>query len=748
MTKSPVAADDDNNTSSRHHDHNHVQNFSGKKEKRTQIQAVSSSAGSSRESSLLLSSSLPPSQARSRQSKNAGRWKILRDAILSASNDDTNTKELPPYSDKNASSIHRFEGYNLLKPTPLATKSPLSTDNRHPRQDGRVVGEDEDEDEKLAKKSGVSSKAMNGTNQSVETIMEKLLTRFEFEWDCNEKENDDSGTRHLIMLDRLEIAVLALAAYFSPKGKCMTVVVTTTLSRRNKNMDEEDQIAANLRAIDTATTPTPMSSFNDDLDWFTKLRQRLNGEEDYTNKCLSSATSSRPSQHPPVFVIKLDEKQEMTTTDVASDDGSGTTTTITTTTTTTQILVQESSNRKSTKYCVQRYDLSLIPSTEESNIPEATTRPSSSPSSSPSSLPSSLSLCTREPRAEKKVKLSLSDLVSHRYNQGVDNTGNICVWDSEKTLSYLLYHHWEDFQISNISSVINSSNDNDIDGQRFRILELGTGMAGLSGVALGLRLAATSNKLMVSTHPQSLASATAKHKKIIDVLLTDGNPTGVKNNMINQYLTSLYASAQQQLHRQNQQVAGNGQSNNLPSHSNGSQLLHPYSCLDVNCQKLLWTVDLPEHDTVSAISNYDVLLISDCTHFQNFHAALAVTTLRSLKVGGTAIFCQPSRGKSLENFCRMIEAPPKNSPEGNGDDSGPLISTRWFPQCHPILEEKHQEALRMHAGTDVYDESLHRPKIWIVTKLREITSDDQQRFISVQESRCNNLTSPSNANRN
>ena len=699
------------------HDHNGVNEVSGDKE-RTRIEADSSSC-----TNASPESSLPSSPSRSRQSKNAGRWKILRDAILSASNNDTIIKELPANSDtvnktKNAISIHRFEGYNLLKSTPLAPASPLSTNNNRKQQDGVGEDEDGDEEEKPARKFGVSSKAMNnGTNPSAETIMEKLLTRFEFEWNYDEKPNNDhdgdSGTAHLIMLDRLEIAVLALAAYCSPKGKCMTVVVTTTLSRRNKNMDEEGRIGANLRTT---------SSYNDGLDWFAKLKQRLNGEEDNTSQCLSSDTSPRLSQHPPVFVVKLDEKQEMTTTNVESDDGSGTTTTITTT----QLLVQQSSNRKSTQYCVQRYDLSLKPSKEESNIPKAPTKPSLS---SPLTLPSSLlSLCTREPRNQNKVKLSLSDLISHRYNQGVDNTGNICVWDSEKTLSYLLCHHWEDFHINTIDSVMNSSNDNSTAGQRVRILELGTGMAGLSGVALGLRLASTSNKLMVSMHPQSPSSTSVKHKKIIDVLLTDGNPASVKNNMINQHLTSLYASAQQQLDRQNQQVADNGQ-------CNGSQLLHPYSCLDVKCQKLLWTTDLPEYDTVSTISSYDVILVSDCTHFQNFHAALAVTTLRSLKVGGTAIFCQPSRGKSLENFCRMMETPPKNSHEGDDDNSGPLLSTRWFPQSHPILEEKHEEALRKYSGTDVYDESLHRPKIWIVTKLREITSGDQDRFISVQESR-------------
>jgi hypothetical protein len=116
-------------------------------------------------------------------------------------------------------------------------------------------------------------------------------------------------------------------------------------------------------------------------------------------------------------------------------------------------------------------------------------------------LDDSVSLLTREP---KETHLSLQDLVSHR-TAGVDNTGNICVWDSERTLAYLLYQPEEMLVL--------------VPQTTRRILELGTGMAGLAGVSLALRLA---------------QQQTTKEK--LYVTLTDGHAEGVKNNKINQEL--------------------------------------------------------------------------------------------------------------------------------------------------------------------------------------------------------------------
>jgi predicted nicotinamide N-methyase len=264
-------------------------------------------------------------------------------------------------------------------------------------------------------------------------------------------------------------------------------------------------------------------------------------------------------------------------------------------------------------------------------------------------LDDSVSLLTREP---KETHLSLHDLVSHR-TAGVDNTGNICVWDSERTLAYLLYQP-EEMRVL-------------VPQTTRRILELGTGMAGLAGVSLALRLA---------------QEQTTKEK--LYITLTDGHAEGVKNNKINQELTSAYA----------------------PSH---------YDSLEVDTQVLLWTTDIR-----SDLPPQDLCLISDCTHFQNFHSALAVTILRSLRVGGRALMCQPDRGGSSDNFTDLLMCLKVPIVE--------LVTTNF-----PVIEDMHEKSLEQFP--DTYDEQTHMPRIFILTKLREITQEDSQQFMAHQVAR-------------
>lgn len=269
-------------------------------------------------------------------------------------------------------------------------------------------------------------------------------------------------------------------------------------------------------------------------------------------------------------------------------------------------------------------------------------------------LDNKCSLWTREPR---ESRLSLEDLVSHRTT-GVDNTGNICVWDSERSLAYLLYHHYDDFTALTSIKIQN-------------ILELGAGMAGMAGISLGLRLA----QLQIENK--------------INVTLTDGHSDGVKNNLINQHLTEAYSKT-------------------LSQH-------HPYLSLSVSSRVLLWTTDT---ETTSA-KGQDVVLVSDCTHFQNFHAALAITMLRSLRKGGVALFCQPDRGDSLKNFIKLLMTP------------FDLVSLKVIE--HPILERENERALEQHIG--VYDRNLHFPKILVVTKLRDLNDQDRHDFVVHQQNR-------------
>jgi hypothetical protein len=287
-------------------------------------------------------------------------------------------------------------------------------------------------------------------------------------------------------------------------------------------------------------------------------------------------------------------------------------------------------------------------------------------------------LFTREPVF---TKLSLLDLVSHRF-QGVDNTGNICVWDSERTLAYILNRaDTLDSMLPDLATSPESQN----------ILELGTGMAGLSAMALGLRLAA--------------AKEYAQDCRIC-VTLTDGHADGVKNNRVNQVLTRAYCQSQSQ----------------WPS------------SLVVGTRVLLWTTDLQD-DTVSDMPLQDVCLVSDCTHFQNFHAALAITIARSLKVGGRAILCQPHRGDSLENFCLLLSS---SSSSSSGPSKSPLFSLKWW--THSVLEEQHEKAVEQFGGgggdnDSSYEETLHRPRLLILTKRRKLETTDCDKMAQHQTER-------------
>jgi hypothetical protein len=78
----------------------------------------------------------------------------------------------------------------------------------------------------------------------------------------------------------------------------------------------------------------------------------------------------------------------------------------------------------------------------------------------------------------------------------------------------------------------------------------------------------------------------------------------------------------------------------------------------------------------------DIILVSNCTPFQNFHSALAITMIRCLKVKGIAIFGQLTRGDSLDNFVQLL-----NSSSSSVTENGWLVNCRWW--SHPVMEEKH-----------------------------------------------------------
>ena len=566
------------------------------------------------------------SSSEQKKDRAKARWSILRNALLRKAADEK-------YQEHNQKhSIHRFPGYQLLKPLP--------------------------EDEVKA---------------SIKRIMDSSLQVFDYQKEVQESaaaglsstttlvENsdtyDDEKKLKFWFLEKLEIAILALCAAH-PKGCCLQV----------KNV------------------PSTQVSEGDGYEdfWIEEIKIICQQQSDIN-----------------VLVVNNGEKKK-TKNDGSSDDDDSTSSVV--------LLVQEGKASKNYHCCQYQLD-------------------------------EQCSLWTREPRNDGN-KLSLQDLITHRSNNGVDNTGNICIWDSERTLSYLLYNDYESLledkvdwwyrHSASVKSLEQLSSSSSSSSSQFRILELGTGMAGLAAITLGLRIV----QLQRQQQRQKQQQSDPKLEKEIHVTLTDGHADGVKNNKVNQYLTRLYS----------QNFAFQDKEGDAKNHQ------HPYHQLDITSKVLLWTTDLLDGETATSTSfQYDIVLISDCVHFQNFHSALTITTLRSLKVGGKAIFCQPTRGSSLENFCALLQPVNRNDElieqqgkafkaaekenyaiavNDNGHDDK-LVNMGFYQ--HSIIEEHHRKALNENNGD--YDENLHYPKLLIVTKLRELTQQDCDRFISSQEQR-------------
>lgn len=244
----------------------------------------------------------------------------------------------------------------------------------------------------------------------------------------------------------------------------------------------------------------------------------------------------------------------------------------------------------------------------------------------------SIKLLVRERKPKSKV--ALRELMSHDLHQGVDNTGQTCVWDSESTLTFCL--------LSKSSSLCKLLPDLCQLSSSHKVIELGVGMAGLAGLALA-----------------QLAP--------VQVLLTDGHPMAVDNNKVNIQM-------------------------------NRRKLLGK-----VHCEQLLWSTDIQQHP-----GEFDFLLCSDCTHFQEHHASLMVTLGHVLKIQGTAILCQPPRGKSLERFMTLCDS----------------IEGLWetIVVSDGNLERLHEESRK----NPLYDPNIHCPRIIILKKLRQISVGDRR----------------------
>ena len=135
---------------------------------------------------------------------------------------------------------------------------------------------------------------------------------------------------------------------------------------------------------------------------------------------------------------------------------------------------------------------------------------------------------TREVASQQQksttMRSRMEELLSHRTH-GVDNTGNVRVWDAEGVLAVFLLSSILDEKPSSAAEALvetrNALRDmitahGDRSVEEFNVLELGCGQAGLAGLALAS---------LVS------ASGGSTRAKRMNIMLTDGHPKCVANSM-------------------------------------------------------------------------------------------------------------------------------------------------------------------------------------------------------------------------
>lgn len=240
----------------------------------------------------------------------------------------------------------------------------------------------------------------------------------------------------------------------------------------------------------------------------------------------------------------------------------------------------------------------------------------------------------------RQQKLSLVELTSQQTNSGVDNTGNVCVWDCSQTLAWAVHQE---------KTVVH------------RVTELGAGMVALAGLSL-----AVGNRLH------------ALH-------VTDGHAQAVQNNSVH------------------------------------VRMLHAIGCfadVNVTCSVLKWSLDVETSKDLPPPANWT--LVADCTHFEEYHAALLWTLCQTTAVQGCVWMCQPTRAGTWQRYADLVQAVNSSSSAKNG--------ALWDIQerHYPVLQAKHEEYL----SDPTYDPDRHCPRIFVLTKLREQQPQDKQAAIS------------------
>ena len=218
-----------------------------------------------------------------------------------------------------------------------------------------------------------------------------------------------------------------------------------------------------------------------------------------------------------------------------------------------------------------------------------------------------------------RQNFSLHELVSHQQQQ-VDNTGNVCIWDAEKTLTWVLVQ------------------ERNLEVQT--VLELGIGMAGMAGLAM------------------------AQRGSVKRIILTDGHEQCIQNNRINVRLSKAFFR-------------------HTSCDYSTKQMDDEKMTPQLECQVLLWTLQDNIQDS-TLLDCADLTLISDCTHFEHYHGHLLWTLLQCTKPKlGQIWMCQPERGKSLQRFLDLIDAV-NTSSETCGLEQLVEIKEPYFPHLQEL----------------------------------------------------------------
>jgi len=346
---------------------------------------------------------------------------------------------------------------------------------------------------------------------------------------------------------------------------------------------------------------------------------------------------------------------------------------------------------------------------------------------------------TREKTFNVGRKVSIKDLMSHVY-YGVDNTGNTRVWNCSNVLAHLvtcplsLPSSWNDnddgrknqpVPFVGLSHILSLSQKSLISGMhRLRVIELGAGMAALPSLSLAaISLSKTRNKYIKENMP------------FMDIVITDGHPNSVENNLINAKLTfDLY---DEQNIKKGEKVNGITDDN---SNSNQIDCIYSNSSCSIQCTQLLWKAnDQGSKECLSLLKTnqqqpndfFDLVLVSDCTHFTECHAGLIATIGRLLRVHGVCLLCQPMRGNTLDQFIEMVQDINNNACNLHSENENCTISQQQKSLFDLNLYWNYDEHIcRQHKiysmgnkGDKVYDENIHRPLVLVLKKLRDYNED-------------------------